>query len=354
MSFPATTRQYSVQKPSSLDGLTLVEAPVGPPKANEVLVKIKAVSLQYRDLLVVDGQYPPPLKENVIPCSDMAGEIVSVGDDVKGWKPGDRVLSNFFLDLLYEDGMTPEVWGSALGGAVHGVLTEYKAFPAHALVEIPSHLSYEEASTLPCAALTAYNALVYGYERIKAGDTVLIQGTGGVSIFALQFAVASGASTIVLSSSSEKLKIATKLGATHVINYATTTKWEDEVMKLTHGRGVDRVVEVVGNATLARSIASVRLGGSIDIIGLLGGLGDVPAVDIIGPSIWKLLKIRGIYVGSVSQFQAMNRMLSANPETTRPLVDKVFAFDEAKEAFKYLQSQKHVGKVVIGVNRDVN
>ncbi|KAJ7055292.1 alcohol dehydrogenase superfamily protein [Mycena amicta] len=280
----------------------------------------------------------------------MAGEVVSVGEDVKEWKLGDRVLSNFFLDLIYEDGMKPEVMGSALGGAVHGVLAEYRAFPAHALVEIPSHLSYEEASTLPCAALTAYNALVCGHEGTKAGDTVLIQGTGGVSIFTLQFAVASGATAIVLSSSDEKLKVATKLGAKHVVNYATTPKWEDEVLKLTDGRGVDRVVEVVGNATLAQSMASARLGGSIDLIGVLGGVGNVPAVDIIGPCLRKLLKIRGIYVGSVSQFQAMNRLLSANPETTRPLVDKVFAFDEAKEAFEYLESQKHVGKVVIAVN----
>ncbi|KAF7303474.1 Alcohol dehydrogenase superfamily protein [Mycena indigotica] len=351
MSIPSTARHYSVQKAGSLDGLKLVEAPVPKLKSTEVLVKVKAVSLQYRDLLVVNGYYPPPIAENVVPCSDMAGEVVAVGEDVTKWKAGDRVANNFFLDLIYPDGMTPAVSSSAAGGAAHGVLTEYRAFPAHALVEIPGHLSWEEAATLPCAALTAYNALVYGYERIKAGDTVLIQGTGGVSIFALQFAVASGATAIVLSSSDEKLAAVTKLGAKHVLNYKTTPDWEQDVLKLTGGRGVDRVIEVVGNATLAKSIAAVRMGGSIDIIGLLGGVGNVTPPDIIGPSLWKQLKFRGIYVGAVSQFEDMNRVFVANPETTRPIVDKVFAFDDANDAFSYLNSQKHVGKVVIRVNQ---
>ncbi|KAF7325463.1 hypothetical protein MKEN_00394700 [Mycena kentingensis (nom. inval.)] len=173
MTTPATARQYTVSQAGSLDNLALVDAPVPTPKSTEVLVKIHAVSLQYRDLLVVFGQYPPPVAENVVPCSDMAGEVVSVGADVTTWKVGDRVSGNFFTDLLHVgQEMTDAVMGSALGGAAHGVLAEYRALPAHSLVAIPDHLSYEEASTLPCAALTAYNALVAGFEPLKAGDTV--------------------------------------------------------------------------------------------------------------------------------------------------------------------------------------
>ncbi|KAJ7131178.1 alcohol dehydrogenase [Mycena epipterygia] len=276
----------------------------------------------------------------------MAGEVIAVGEDVKGWKKGDRVCANFMLDKLHDE-QPVEIGNTALGGTTNGVLTEYRS-----LVAIPSHLSYEEASTLPCAALTAYNALLSGYESLKAGDTILVQGTGGVSIFALQFAVASGATVIATSSSDEKLKIATKLGAKHVINYKKTPKWDEEVLKLTNGLGVDRVIEVAGNATLQRSISSVRISGSIDLIGNLQAYsiltqGDVPPVDIVEPSIFKGLKIRGIYVGSVAQFKNMNKLISANAEKTRPIVDKVFTFNDAKAAFAYFESQAHVGKVVI-------
>ncbi|KAF7320539.1 Alcohol dehydrogenase superfamily protein [Mycena chlorophos] len=249
MSPPSSFKQYEVQG-AGIESLTVVDAPLPALKANEVLVKIKAVSLQYRDLMVVSGGYRTPVLPNIVPCSDGAGQVVSLGAEVKRWKVGDRVVSNFFLDHLDAEGMTPEIAQTALGGAAHGVLAEYRAFPAHSLLEIPAHLSYEEASTLPCAALTAYTALSSGPHGhpLKAGDTVLIQGTGGVSIFALQFAVASGASTIVLSSSDEKLALAAKLGARHVVNYNTTPEWGKEARAMTPGgRGVDRVVDVVGN-----------------------------------------------------------------------------------------------------------
>ncbi|KAJ7166888.1 alcohol dehydrogenase superfamily protein [Mycena filopes] len=262
----------------------------------------------------------------------MAGEVIAVGAHVPGtqWKIGDRVSANFMLDKLYEE-HDASIIASALGGARQGVLTEYRSFPAHSLVAIPDHLSYEEAATLPCAALTAYNALLGGFEPLKAGDTVLVQGTGGVSIFALQFALASGATVIATSSSDAKLAVATKLGAAHVINYKTTPDWDQEVLRLTGGLGVDRVLEVTGNTTLQRSLNSVKIAGSVDLIGNLGG------------------KIRGIFIGSVKQFKAMNKLLTANPTRTRPLVDKVFAFEEAKAAFAYLEAQGHVGKVVVRV-----
>ncbi|KAJ7509494.1 hypothetical protein B0H11DRAFT_1959842, partial [Mycena galericulata] len=348
MALPTTTRQYSYTKLGSYQNLVLDEAPLGAPKPNEVLVKTHAVSLQFRDLMVASGGYPGNLPSKLVPCSDMAGEVIAVGEDVKHWKRGDRVCANFMLDKLHAE-QTLEISATALGGAIHGVLTEYRIYPAHSLVAIPSHLSYEEASTLPCAALTAYNALLSGYEPLKGGDTVLVQGTGGVSIFALQFAVASGATVIAISSSDEKLKVATKLGAKHVINYKTTPDWDKEVLKVTNDLGVDRVIEVAGNSTLPRSISAVKIGGSIDLIGAVGGRNDVPPVDIIWPSIHKNLKIRGIYVGSVAQFKNMNRLIAANIETTRPIIDKVFPFEEAKAAFAHLQSQAHVGKVVIKI-----
>ncbi|KAJ6543575.1 alcohol dehydrogenase superfamily protein [Mycena vulgaris] len=346
MSIPTTTRQYSYPELGSYDNLVLQEVPLPAPKTNEVLVKTHAVSLQFRDLLIANKQYPSPVLPNLVPCSDMAGEVIAVGEDVKHWKVGDRVCANFFLDKL-NDEQTPETDASALGGAAQGVLTEYRTFPAHSLVAIPSHLSYEEAATLPCAAVTAYNALLCGYAPLKAGDTVVVQGTGGVSIFALQFAVASGATVIATSSDDEKLKTVKALGAAHVINYRTTPDWDREVLKLTGGVGADRVIEVAGNATLQRSIDCLKLGGSIDIIGLVGGVADVPAVDIIVPTIFRSLKIRGLYVGSVPQFHNMNKLIAANPATSRPIVDRVFPFAEAKAAFAYLSSQAHVGKVVI-------
>ncbi|KAF8191042.1 NAD-P-binding protein [Mycena galopus ATCC 62051] len=343
MALPSTTRQYSYPQLGSFNNLVLQDVPVNAPKPNEVLVKTHAVSLQYRDLMIATGGYPGMLPQNLVPCSDMAGEVIAVGADVKEWKVGDRVCANFMLDALHNDSPNEE----ALGGAVHGVLTEYRKFSAQALVAIPEHLSYEEASTLPCAALTAYNALLSGFQPLKAGDTVLVQGTGGTSIFALQFAVASGATVFATSSSDEKLKLALKLGAKHGINYKTTPNWAVEVLKLTNGVGVDRVVEVGGNATLEQSITSVRQKGSIDIIGLLGGMADVPPVNIIRPA--KQLNIRQIYVGSVVQFKNMNKLISANIEATRPVIDKVFEFNDVKAAYAHLASQKHVGKVVIKI-----
>ncbi|KAF7355973.1 Alcohol dehydrogenase superfamily protein [Mycena venus] len=301
MSLPTTTRQYSYPELGSYNNLLLEEVPVGPLKPNDVLVKTHAVSLQFRDL-----QFPAPI---------WPAKSLPSGEDVKEWKKGDRVSANFMLDKLHDE-QTAEIAATALGGAVHGVLTQYRTFPAHSLVAIPEHLSYEEASTLP---------------------------------FALQFAVASGATVIATSSDDNKLKIARKLGAKHLVNYKKTPNWDEEVLKLTNGVGVDRVLEVAGNSTLERSISSVRINGSIDIIGSRGGRVNVPPVDIVVPSIYKGLKIRGIFIGSVAQFKNMNKLLSANPETTRPIVDKVFAFEDAKKAFAYLESQAHVGKVVIRV-----
>ncbi|KZS99977.1 NAD-P-binding protein [Laetiporus sulphureus 93-53] len=359
MAAPSKTREYRLPKPDSIRCLTLQEAPLSGPKSTEVLVKVHAVSLNYRDIMIAKNQYAIGQKENLVPCSDMAGEIIALGDQVEGWNVGDSVCANFRVDHIFGD-VTDDIKGSALGGSIDGVLTEYKTFPAHAcfaflcslnvaksLVRIPPHLSYEEASTLPCAAVTAYNALM-GSAPMKGGDTVLVQGTGGVSIFGLQFAVASGATVIATSSSDQKLEIAAKLGAHHLINYNKTPDWDKEVMKITNGRGVDHILEVGGAGTLVKSTNSVRYGGTITMIGSLAGAGDIDSVPRGVHN--RAAFLRGIRIGSRIQFEAMNRLISANG--IKPIVNKVFSFDDAIAAYEYLESQKHVGKVVIRVSKD--
>ncbi|KAK0499222.1 hypothetical protein EDD18DRAFT_1155930 [Armillaria luteobubalina] len=344
---PTATRSYYFPTRGSYRNLVLQTTPLPALRSTSVLVKVHAVSLQYRDLLVASGQYRlSSIQDDLVPCSDMAGEVIAMGSDVTRWKLGDRVCANFSTDHLDGD-VTKEILDTSLGGGQHGVLTEYRAFPDYSLVKIPEHLSYEEASTLPCAALTAYNALL-GPKPVKAGDTVLVLGTGGVSIFGLQLAVASGATVIATSSSDAKLAIAKKLGAAHTINYNTTPDWDKEVLSLTEGRGVDHILEVGGPGTLEKSLAAVRYAGYIHIIGFVA---QNPAVlgSVIGPCIGKAVILRGILIGSVAQFEAMNRLLRARPEETRPVVDKVFAFKEAIDAYAYLESQRHVGKVVIRV-----
>nr|VWO95508.1 Uncharacterized protein [Ganoderma boninense] len=379
MSLPKTTREYRLPKPDGFHNLILQESPIPTLKSTEVLVKIHAVSLQVgnRDLIVANGQYPVGQKDDLVPVSDMAGEIVAVGEDVKGWKLGERVSANFALDHVHGV-VTAEIKATALGGPVDGVLTEYKAFPAHvsangfvhlakmpsesdahcrcllaffpqkALVRIPEHLSYEEASTLPCTALTAYNALLGGNPVLKGGDTVLVQGTGGVSISALQLAVASGATVIVTSSSDQKLEVAKKLGATHLINYERTPNWELEVLKVTNGRGVDHILEVGGPGTVTKSAMALAFGGNMAIIGIVAGLaGDVSSLPLL--VLGKAASMRGIHVGSRAQFEDMNRLIEA--VKLKPVVDKVFDFEHVIDAYEYQENQQHVGKVVVRVSK---
>ncbi|KAG6847531.1 hypothetical protein H0H93_007554 [Arthromyces matolae] len=316
----------------AIDNLILRTKQVEKPKANEVLVKIRAVSAP-----------------DLVPCSDMAGEVVSVGEDVKDWKVGDRVSANFSLEHFHGD-LSRAAIATQLGGTIHGVLTEYRTFPQNSLVAIPAHLSYEEASTLPCAGLTAYNAL-NGSVPVKAGDYVLVLGTGGVSIFGLQLAVAAGAVVIATSSSDEKLKIASKLGAKHVINYKTHPNWEEEVLRITNGEGVDHVLEVGGQGTLLKSVEAARLGGHVHVIGFVSkDSGEADALVV--KTIMRATNLHGIQIGSVAQFVNMNKLLEANTDRTRPYIDRIFPFEAAKDAYRYLESQAHVGKVVIKVVED--
>ncbi|KAF5350963.1 hypothetical protein D9756_008234 [Leucocoprinus leucothites] len=347
MTIPKTTRQYQLSKVGSYDNLEVREAPVSPPKAYEALVKVHAVSLNYRDLLITKGMYISSTLDQAIPCSDMAGEVIAIGEGVKDWKIGDRVCANFSLDHIHGN-TTPEIQATSLGAKIHGVLTHYRTFPTHSLVRVPEHYSYEDASTLPCAALTAYNALL-GLVPVKAGDYVLALGLGGVSTWGLQFALASGATVIATSSSDEKLEVAAKLGAQHLINYKKTPNWDEEVLKITNGVGVDHVIEVGGQGTLGRSMNSVRIGGCINIIGIVSQDAARNDANFIANAIGKAAVMRGIFTGSVAQFRDMIRLITANPEKTKPIISKVFSFDQALDAFKYMDSGEHVGKVVIKV-----
>ena len=311
------------------------------PGPGEVLVRIRAASLNYRDLLVAKGQYNRKLPFPLVPLSDGAGEVAEVGPGVTQYRPGDRVASAFMTEWLAGE-VSDETAKSALGGAIDGVLVEARVFPQHCLVRIPDHLSYEEASTLPCAAVTAWHALMVG-RPLTAGETVLVQGTGGVSLFALQFARMAGARVIATSSRDDKLERARLLGASDGINYKTTPDWDKQARALTGGVGVDHVVEVGGSGTLDRSLRAVRMGGRISLIGVLGGAGDVNFVPIL----MKSVQMQGIFVGSVAMFEAMNRAIALHQ--LRPVVDRVYDFDQAPEALKYLESGAHFGKVVIRV-----
>ncbi|KAI5115028.1 hypothetical protein M0805_003607, partial [Coniferiporia weirii] len=306
-SLPTVTREYRLPEQKGPTSLRIVEAELAPLKEREVLVKVHAVSLQYRDLVITTGEYPLKVKPNVVPGSDCAGEVLSVGDGVKDFKVGDRVCANFSPEHVFGDIKATER-DTSLGGMVDGVMTEYRKFPAYCLVHIPEHLSYEEASTLPCAAVTAFNSF-NGPTPLKGGDVVLVLGTGGVSIFALQFAKITGATVIATTSSSEKAEILKKLGATHVINYRETPDWDKEVLRLTNGKGVDHVIEIGGTGTMTKSLNSTRVGGSVYVIGFVEKKGDTSdmTLQILGSA----LNVRGILVGSRSQFENMNRLISA-------------------------------------------
>jgi NADPH:quinone reductase-like Zn-dependent oxidoreductase len=336
-------KAYAIVEKFGIDNLQQVNRPDPTPGPGQVVMRVKAVSLNYRDLLTVKtggarGSAPLPL----IPCSDGAGEVVEVGPGVTRVKVGDRVASIFFQNWIAGD-ILAHHFSSALGGAIDGMFAEQVLLHEDGVVHIPPHFSYEDAATLPCAAVTAWHGLVTK-GGMKAGDTILVQGTGGVSIFALQFAVMSGARVIVTSSSDEKLARAKQLGAWQTINYKTTPEWGKKTLELTEGAGVDHVVEVGGAGTLERSFQAVRVGGTIGLIGILTGFGG--KIDPL-PVLMKGIRFQGIYVGSREMFEAMNRAIMA--VQMKPVIDKVFPASQAREALRYMESAAHFGKIVIAV-----
>jgi NADPH:quinone reductase-like Zn-dependent oxidoreductase len=325
-----------------IENLALVERDEPKPQEREVLVKFHAASLNYRDLMMVKGWYNPRLKMPLVPFSDGAGEVVAVGSEVTKWKVGNRVCPIFMQGWL-EGEVNFQKARTALGGDIDGVLREFGAFDENGLVCVPEHLSYEEAACLPCAAVTAYNAL-FCSGGLRADDTVLLQGTGGVSIFALQFASHFGARTIITSSSDEKLQRAKELGADELINYRECEDWDKAVLELTEKRGVDSVVEVGGAGTMQKSVNAVKMGGHIAVIGVLSGKGEgINPVSILQKSI----KMHGIFVGSRQMFEDMNRLISQH--SLKPVIDKVFEFEEAREALKYMETGAHFGKIVVKI-----
>jgi NADPH:quinone reductase-like Zn-dependent oxidoreductase len=326
-----------------IENLTLTERDEPKPAETEVLVKFHAASLNYRDLMMVKGVYNPKLKMPLVPLSDGAGEVVGVGEQVTKWKVGDRVCP-IFMQGWIDGEIDFQKARTALGGDLDGCLREFGAFDESGLVRIPDHLSYEEAATLPCAAVTAHNALMVS-GNIKSGDSVLFQGTGGVSIFALQFASVFGCRTIITSSSDEKLNRAKELGANDLINYKEREDWDKAVLDLTEKRGVDHVIEVGGAATLQRSVNAVKVGGHVAVIGVLAGKGEFNPATIL----MKAVKMQGIFVGSRQMFEDMNRLICQHTYL-KPVIDKTFAFDEAKNALKYMESASHFGKIVVNIN----
>ncbi len=333
-------KTYQIQSASGLEGLQQVDRPEPKPGAGQVLMRVRAVSLNYRDTLVVSGQYPG-LTLPLIPLSDGAGEVVAIGEGVTRVKVGDRIAAIFFQDWI-SGRLTRQKIKSALGGAINGMLAEYVVLNQDGVVLLPDHLSYAEGATLPCAAVTAWQALVTRGGS-AAGETVLMLGTGGVSIFALQFAKILGAKIIMTSSSDEKLARAKAMGAHETINYKAYANWHEQVWQLTHGEGVDQVIEVGGAGTLERSLRSTRVGGRVSLIGVLSGAGEFNHTYILRNSI----DVQGIFVGSREMFEAMNAAITLHQ--IKPAIDRVFPFSEAPEAYCHLQSGSHFGKVVIQI-----
>jgi NADPH:quinone reductase-like Zn-dependent oxidoreductase len=331
---------FLIRDSFGLDSLTVAERPEPRPGFGQVLLRMRAWSLNYRDLLVVKGQYNPKLRLPLVPLSDGVGEVVALGEGVTRVKAGDRVAGLFMQKWLAGELTEAKAKSSLGGGGVEGLLAEQVVLDQDGVVSVPAHLADEEAATLPCAAVTAWHALV-AEGGVKAGDAVLTQGTGGVSLFSLQFARLAGARVLITSSSDAKLERAVRLGASDGINYKTTPDWEERVRERTGGAGVDHVIELGGAGTLGKSLRAVRTGGRVSLIGVLTGGGQVNPLPIL----MKNVRVQGIYVGSREMFEAMNRALALHQ--LRPVVDRVFPFAEAREALRYLESGAHFGKVCI-------
>lgn len=335
-------KSYRLDEPGTIDGLRLhdVEKPV--PGPGEILVRVRATSINNRDLMVVHDQYGFPIRAGLTPLSDAAGEVETIGDKVRRFKPGERVSPTMQLGWIGGPAM-PEYFGTDLGASLEGVLQQYIVVPEEAAVRVPSHLTFEEAATLNCAGVTAWTSLNNPFP-VGAGDTVLVQGTGGVALFALQLAKAMGARVIALTSTAQKADKLRSLGADNVVNYVETANWDRVVRDLTAGRGVDRIVETGGPNTLALSLASLRIGGQISLVGFSGGVGArLDPLALIG----RAIRIEGPAVGSRNDYEAMNRVIETHQ--IRPVVDRVFAFEHAREALRHLAARAHIGKVVIRV-----
>ena len=347
MVYEGTMRAYVV-KQFGLERLEQIELPMLRIASGMVLIRVHAVSLNYRDLMVVKGQYNARMALPRIPCSDGAGEVVAIGEGVGRVRVGDRVCG-IFMQRWVDGPLTAERSKAALGGDVDGMLAEYALLAEDGVVRFPEHLSYEEAATLPCAGVTAWNALHHAGEpgdAAREGETIVIQGTGGVSVFALQFAKLMGTRVIGTSSSDAKLERARGLGLDGGCNYRARPEWWKWVSEETDGVGADRIIEVGGAGTFAQSLRAARVGGMVAQIGVLSGGATTESLALT-PILHKQLRVQGIYVGSRAMFDEMNTAIAE--ARMRPVVDRVFGFDEVREAFSYMDSGSHFGKIVIRV-----
>ena len=333
-------KSYHISKPdAAIEDVVLRTHDMPRPSPREVLIRVRASSLNYRDLLMLKGYRAGAIKPDLIPLSCGAGEVVEIGAEVTRIKVGDHVGAIFRQNWI--DGASPAVvFDADLGSALDGMLSEYRVFSEEGIVLVPRHLSFEQAATLPCAGVTAWSAITDPVP-VKPGETVLIEGTGGVSLFALQFARLCGARVIATSSSEEKLARLKTLGADEVINYATNPDWDKVVLDLTNGIGVDRVVEVGGGDTLEKALNATRVGGRLSLVGVLSGQTKPSMVAIIS----RYLSVHGVAIGSRAHFEAMNRAMSTS--LLAPVIDRVFGFDEVHAAYRHLKGRSHFGKVVI-------
>ncbi len=335
------SRAWSLDR-FGLEHLRLIDVDEPAPKAGQVTLAMSACSVNYRDTLMIAGQYDPRMPLPLVPLSDGVGRVIAVGPGVERVAVGDRVAATFAARWLAGE---PEraIIRHTRGGPLPGMLAERRTLDAEGVVKVPEHLTDEEAATLPCAALTAWSSLVTE-GNVTAGSTVLVQGTGGVSLFALQLAKLLGARVMITSSSDEKLERAKALGADATLNYRATPQWGRPAAAWAGG-GVDLVVEVGGAKTFDESLKAVRPGGIVSLIGnLSGSTAPVPLTRILMSQV----RVQGIFVGHREGFEAMNRALAAHPKV-RPMVDRVFPFEEAPEALRYLRAGDHFGKVVIRV-----
>jgi NADPH:quinone reductase-like Zn-dependent oxidoreductase len=332
-------KSYHVTYGGGIDSLALREHEIPKPGPGEVLVRVRATSLNARELMILRGDYPLLVKPDVVAVSDGAGEVAGIGEGVTRVKVGDRVAASLFP--LWFDGPFSFDVAPQIGGSLDGMLTEFAVLNEQGLVSIPDHLSFEEAATLPCAGVTAWHALTSGRPPVP-GDTVLTLGSGGVSLFALQFAKLYGARVIATTSSDEKAKRLRALGADEVVNYRTNPNWHEAVRKLTSGRGVDYVIEVGGAGTLQNSLKSVAVQGQISWVGVLSQ--GEPAISLAALRS-AFATLRFIAVGSRAQFIAMNRAIEVN--RLKPVIDRVFPFEEAVDAYRYYQAGHFFGKIVI-------
>ncbi len=341
MSIPKSQHQYQLIRQTQGFSLQLREgAPIRAPGAREVLMQVRASSLNRRDIGVLKGFYPVGKRDSLVPLSDGAGDVVAIGPGTTRVKDGDRIAATFFQAWV-AGRPTPQTAPSALGGGLDGMLAQYVTLSEDGVVPVPAHLSYEDAAALPCAAVTAWSGLV-SRGRMQPGDHVLLQGTGGVSVFGLQIAAAAGAKPWITSSSDAKLARAKSLGAIGTINYKSTPEWGKALLELTGGVGAHQTLEVGGSGTLAQSLAAVAQGGHIALIGGLSGFGgDIAGGSLVGRN----ASVTGITVGSRADFEALNAFLAKH--AIRPVIDRAFAFADAAAAYAYMDTGNHFGKIVI-------